>query len=656
MFYLLQEDREYIEMISTKAYELLVLLSNTKEYQSIESLSYQLKIKPRTLREIIRIYKDEIEKNGNCTLTIKNNYGYLLEIHNAQVFQTYLQEEKQKLHLAHFKNPETSSERADYIIRRLLLEKEPIKSDDLCDLLIISKSTLAQDLKLVRSILQKYSLTLEVQGKQGLFINGDHTSIRSCFADYFFHDISALSLLSIDTSLKDLIHKIIVFTLKHHHYQMSDIGIENLTVHILISLYMSRLYSHEVQKMENFDTQKYALEMKIATEMRDSIEKSTNMHIPDSDLSFICIHMIGFQVFDNVDENVVPSNVINTVRIILSEIRKIYSVDFFYDIDLFTVLCTHIAPMIQRIQNHVRMRNPLLPQIHEEDPIGFDMAVLASNIIQETYHASMDENEIGYLALHFQLALKRKNTPIKKNILVVCASGIGTSRLLKFNLEKQFPNQFSTIDTTSLLHISSMDLQKYDLLISTIPLENINKPVIVVKGLLDTNDSQQIAHYLQTTNEITQDILQAFHPDLFFSNMKAKNAKETIISLCSSLRNIIEIPIDFPYKVIAREKIASTYLGHSIVVPHPTESFANENKIVIAHFKKPLQWFDGNTVNWIFLLCMKKDDTNEDLVRLLYHFISSDACMIALNNDPTFSCFISNIQMLTTKKEESIFQ
>lgn len=646
-------------MISTKAYELLVLLSNTSEYQSIESLSYQLKIKPRTLREIIRTYKEEIEKEGSCTITIKNNYGYRLEINNKETFQHYLQEEKQKLHLAHLKNPETSSERADYIIRRLLLEKEPIKSDDICDLLIISRSTLAQDLKLVRSILQKYALSLEVQGKQGLYIHGDLTSIRSCFADYFFHDASDLSLLSIDTSLKDTIHQTIVSKLSLHHYQMSDIGIENLTIHILISLYMARLYSHELQQVQSFDTKKYPLEMQIAKEIRDAIEQVTNTHISDSDLPFICIHMIGFQVFDHVDENVVPAHVINTVRLILSEIRKIYSVDLFYDIDLFTVLCTHIAPMIQRIQNHIRMRNPLLSQIHEEDPIGFDMAVLASDIIQETYHASMDENEIGYLALHFQLALKRKNTPIKKNVLIVCASGIGTSRLLKYNIQKQFNTYINHIDTTSVNSIQQCNLSMYDFIISTIPLTGIHKPVLVVNSILDMQDQTNISQYFSNSSHDITEIMQAFQKELFITNLQLTDAKEAIIHLCNCLKKHMTISPDFPYKVIAREKIASTYLGHGIVVPHPTETVLDKNRIVIARFKKPICWFDGNMVTWIFLLALKKDSTNEELVRILYECISNANYMIALNNHPTYETFLQQIQTIMNQQsnqQESIFK
>ena len=155
-------------MINSKALQMIELLSSTTDYISQETLSYKLSVKPRTLREILRIYKEEIEKDGACSILYKNNYGYLLEIQDKDIFAKYLETQKEELRKEQMNNPVTTPERADYIIRHLLLSASPIKSDDFCEMLNISKSTMAQVLKLVRSILMKYDLSLAVKGKQGL--------------------------------------------------------------------------------------------------------------------------------------------------------------------------------------------------------------------------------------------------------------------------------------------------------------------------------------------------------------------------------------------------------------------------------------------------------------------------------------------------------
>lgn len=157
-------------MISPKALQMIEVLSSSEDYISQETLSYKLSVKPRTLREILRIYKEEIEAGGACAILYKNNYGYLLEIQDKDIFAKYLETQKDELRKEQWNNPVTVTERAEYIIRHLLLSSSPMKSDELCEMLNISRSTMAQVLKLVRSILIKYTLSLEVKGKQGLYI------------------------------------------------------------------------------------------------------------------------------------------------------------------------------------------------------------------------------------------------------------------------------------------------------------------------------------------------------------------------------------------------------------------------------------------------------------------------------------------------------
>ena len=122
-------------------------------------------------------------------------------------------------------NPVTTPERADYIIRRLLLSASPIRSDDFCEMLSISKSTMAQVLKLVRSTLMKYDLFLEVKGKQGLYIEGDRDCFQNIFSDYFFYH--AQSEDEDVAEKKAWIHDLLLSVLQKYDYTMTDTGIDN---------------------------------------------------------------------------------------------------------------------------------------------------------------------------------------------------------------------------------------------------------------------------------------------------------------------------------------------------------------------------------------------------------------------------------------------
>ena len=645
-------------MINSKALQMIELLSSSTEYISQETLSYKLSVKPRTLREILRIYKDEIEKDGSCSILYKNNYGYLLEIQDKDIFAKYLETQKEELRKEQMNNPVTTPERADYIIRHLLLSASPVKSDDFCEMLNISKSTMAQVLKLVRSTLMKYDLFLEVKGKQGLYIEGDRDCFQNIFSDYFFYH--AQSEDEDVAEKKAWIHDLLLSVLQKYDYTMTDTGIDNLVIHIFITLYLSNRLQPSTH-VSSLKESKYPLEFQIAREIQQKIETEKGLHMEDNDLGFIAVHMIGNRIFTEKDAHILSADTINIVKDILSGIRKTYDVDLFNDLELFTMLCTHIEPMIQRIQNHVRMRNPMLTAIQEENPLGYDMAVFASNIISSRLQMDIDHNEIGYLALHFQLALERRNTPQKKNILTVCASGTGTSQLLKYKLQNRFGNQIASLTSMSAHEALHCDLSKYDLIVSTVNLPVTSIPCIVVHALLNESDCSLIQKHLSVSFQQSSAIHSAFQEDLFLENVKISDPTELVYFLCTLLSKYVSLPDNFMTKVIERENIASTHLGNGIAVPHPSTVLLDDSKIVIAHLAKPIQWFDKKEVEWVFLLGMKKGDDpdQEALIRALYTCISDIDFMCELSQRPSFSAFhthLSSVLQIEESSADSIFQ
>ena len=74
----------------------------------------------------------------------------------------------------------------------------------------------------------------------------------------------------------------------------------------------------------------------------------------------------------------------------------------------------------------------------------------------------MSEHEIGYLALHFQLAIERRKQADKKKVLVVCASGAGTSRMLAYRLQSQFGDRISEIQSAGVHDLKEMNADAFD--------------------------------------------------------------------------------------------------------------------------------------------------------------------------------------------------
>src|SRR5699024_4282106 len=116
------------------------------------------------------------------------------------------------------------------------------------------------------------------------------------------------------------------------------------------------------------------------------------------------------------------------------------------------------------------------------------------------FHLDIPEDEAAYLVLHFQASIERleKQREMKKRVLIVCHMGVGMSRLLQAKIEQQYAG----IDILDC--IGQMELQAYlsqhevDFIISTVSVDHVSIPSIVVSPLLEANDKARLNQFFQT--------------------------------------------------------------------------------------------------------------------------------------------------------------
>lgn len=82
-------------------------------------------------------------------------------------------------------------------------------------------------------------------------------------------------------------------------------------------------------------------------------------------------------------------------------------------------------------------------------------------------------SEIGFLAMHFGAALERKRNQLRRiAAVIVCPTGIGTSRLLAAGLQREYPN----LDVRGVMSAFQLDPDKLraegvELVVSTVELD-----------------------------------------------------------------------------------------------------------------------------------------------------------------------------------------
>ena len=99
-------------------------------------------------------------------------------------------------------------------------------------------------------------------------------------------------------------------------------------------------------------------------------------------------------------------------------------------------LVAHMDKALKRIRSGMSISNPIIREIEKDYKELFQIIKRSARLVfSEDY---FPEDEIGYLVLYFAVSLDNI-TKKTFRILVVCSSGMGSSKMLASRLEREIP-------------------------------------------------------------------------------------------------------------------------------------------------------------------------------------------------------------------------
>ena len=196
---------------------------------------------------------------------------------------------------------------------------------------------------------------------------------------------------------------------------------------------------------------------------------------------FLGSHSFGFD----------DSFYINWVQIELSMMRLIKEVaksgyeELEKDMFLLENLINHMKPAIYRAKKGIRLPCEIYDEFKETYPLVLNLVSKAWNKIG--IDIKISDDELAYIAMHFQLAMKRIKSKKLENILIVCGAGYSTSRFLSASIKEHFNvNIVNIIPYNELENYKNEDI---DLVVTTIEgVKFRDKKVIKVSPILSTED------------------------------------------------------------------------------------------------------------------------------------------------------------------------
>lgn len=401
------------------------------------------------------------------------------------------------------------------------------------------------------------------------------------------------------------IESIVLDILIDEEYNITEQIFNNILIHIQISI--NRIISGKLITEYDELPDKWNRQVKIAHRILKELSRVFSFNVYEAEVANLAILLVGKSDFKN--PNYIPNEISNFVDHILVEIDKTFNVNFSDQIENKLNLSLHIIPLLERLKYNVRLPSEQADFIRQTFPIALDISAFFSLEVKKVFNLTVTENELSYLAIHFnKFLIETDKSWGKKSVLIISNIRKSESILLKQRLITWFKEDITNIDIISYSEMKGIELEKYDIIFSTDDDKFSNQfaPILINKFPKD-ND------YLNLKLAIDgfkgkDDILNLFKKELFSIERLTKD------DIFDKFQEIVtpllgDLSCSFIDSVITREKMSNTYFSNQIAFPHPAIPFSVGSFVSVILLKEPIIWNeDSDKVRVVMLVSIEKNN------------------------------------------------
>ncbi|MCY9106859.1 BglG family transcription antiterminator [Bacillus atrophaeus] len=493
--------------MTAREQKLMKHLLSQNRYVTVNEMAEAMQVSTRTIHRELKSIKPIMQRYN---LTLDKQPGKGLKMVGSM-------EDKQKLltDLSHEQHEYSADERKLLILCSLLESQEPIKLYTLAKDLQVTNATVSYDLDELEEWISPFGLTLIRKRGYGIQLMGPEDAKRKIVGNLIVNRLDIQMFLeAVELNIKgktDTSEKMfgvvskgellkmerVLFRLKEKTaYALSDSSYIALVVHLTFAMERIQLGETIIMEAEELHTLKNTKEYSSALEIAGELEKAFGVTIPEAEVGYITIHLRSANRKYETEykaQEIELEIALQTKRLIAFISEKI-RMDLTENRSLYEGLIAHLEPAMNRIKEGMGIYNPMKEQI-KRDYFLLYMAI-EEGMEKSFPDMTFSDDEIAYLVLHFGSALEIKKEEAKIKALIVCSSGIGSSKMLASRLKKELP-EIQSFDMSSLIELKDRDIGAYDMIVSTVPIPYENIDYIVVSPLLNEEDANQVKQYIK---------------------------------------------------------------------------------------------------------------------------------------------------------------
>jgi len=623
-----------------------MLLKDNRKWMTGKELSEFLNVSDRTIRAdiaYINLYYDNISIESN----VRNGYhlngevSSNLNIHSEDII------------------PQTSFQRCFYIIHELLFKKNELNLVHVMDSLFVSGSSMENDLKEIKKILEIYPTLKLVRHKNYISLEGNEENKRELYINLLVKKIKG-NYLNLDSlaalfpnfdllAVKELLENIF----KKYNYASREMEFPLIMAYIGVAI--ERMLCHNYIKTDGTNENiTGSIEFSIVQEFLKNVSQKLNIELKKDETTVLAFILNGKTQADTNDRALLLNSDYKVNQLVSSILEDIYiqfDVDLRKDEDLREGLSVHIQQLLERKKKNIQISNLYLDELKHKYPFFFEMAIRVGKLIEDKLNITIDENDISFIEQHLGGALERMDSKNKYRVIMMNPNNQALSSICIKKVDSIFHERIQILGSTNYFEKKEILKAKPDLILTTLPLEhNLKILTVQISIFMSLEDEIKIFKALNLLDsnrfkvKFIKDFKTMMEPRFFYFDLDLDTPKEVLSFMSDELYNAGSVEKNFKEAVLKREELYPTSFIYSFAIAHPNIAISKESKISVALLKKPIQWGEFQ-VKLVLLLSIQegKQKVLRTFFDWLSNIVSDSKKLSSLMKTTTYDEFIKQI-------------
>lgn len=605
--------------------KIIEYLGKNKRWVKGSELAKVLKVTDRTIRSDV--------------IAIKEAYGEdIIEAIKAKGYRFNNELYSSEKNLNYDLEMQTPFDRSACILKKLIIEDEPINIYELEEELYVSERSIKENILQLKQFFVSINMDEKEIIKDGEYLSLKTLGYNGCNLLYEFAKSESIDVKCNDLQKYfndinlDYLNFIIINVLNVSKYKSRYLSVTKLTLDVALmierialgSIYYGLKMATELNGIESVE-EEYRI---IASDLAKEIETRLGVILSIYDIKYISKLLENNQKMDLLEKEMI--NTINrkdefyhTCMTIIKRFRDEKCFDFLYNKELIEDLIYHLRIAMKRVELGIKLFNPLSHKLKKEYTYLLDFAVMIADEIGDKYQIKFDFNEISYIGIYLATAVhdivNKSSEHDKLKVLLHIPEGRGNLKLIKAQIENMISLKrldLEGITTLSRNQTFHSVTSKYDLIFSTSPMinENFDSKIIVIKKSFDILERTKVKHILDSEiikleqRKFFEVFNEYFTKELFITDLDGSTKEDIIEKISKILIEKEYVEYSFIQSVINRENIVTTELDTGIALPHSMKYCAKKNAMAVAILRKPITW-NKKKIKIVFLLANGKTNS-----------------------------------------------